>query len=465
MTRTAIALLTATAFLFGSPWGFAQQANENQLVLEEVLVTARKRTETLQDVPFSISAVTEREMRNRGMDTIEDIARNVASFTVQNLGPGQSQVAIRGASAGQVVRDQPGVKEQVGVYLDESVISMSLFTPDIDLYDMNRVEVLRGPQGTNLGRDSVGGAVMIWTKRPQDEFGGDITATTGSYDRRDVRASVNHLRHGSEIIEHRLGRKRGPNDGDDERRAPVDGDGSRCRRRDAGRVGRRRGVCAEACRVGLQCQLGHAVEVEDGGVEHQVVLRRVGAVAAEVVPDEVRPLGVLLLDDPARLAVGDAVLGGVAAHALVERVAGMFAVGTLGMMVGSMWHWVFPINKGLWTGSYVLFTAGMACVALATIMWLVDVQNRRRWTKPAVIYGMNPMVAFVGSAVMARLIYSILRVDYNGQSVSLQNWIYQTGFASWLSPMNASLAFAVAFVTFWYAVLAVLYKRKIFYRV
>lgn len=150
---------------------------------------------------------------------------------------------------------------------------------------------------------------------------------------------------------------------------------------------------------------------------------------------------------------------------LVERVAGMFAVGTLGMMVGSMWHWVFPINKGLWTGSYVLFTAGMACVALATIMWLVDVQNRRRWTKPAVIYGMNPMVAFVGSAVMARLIYSILRVDYNGQSVSLQNWIYQTGFASWLSPMNASLAFAVAFVTFWYAVLAVLYKRKIFYRV
>jgi predicted acyltransferase len=150
---------------------------------------------------------------------------------------------------------------------------------------------------------------------------------------------------------------------------------------------------------------------------------------------------------------------------LLERVAAMFAAGTIGMVLGLMWNWVFPINKGIWTSSYVLFTAGMATVALATIMWLVDIQNRRGWTKPFVVYGMNPMAAFVGSAVMARLIYSILRVDSNGQSISLQSWIYQTAFASWLSPMTASLAFAVAFVTFWYAVLALLYRRNIFFRV
>ena len=74
--------------------------------------------------------------------------------TVQNLGPGQSQVSVRGVSAGQIVRDQPGVKEQVGVYLDESVISLSLFTPDLDLFDLNRVETLRGPQGTLFGSGS-----------------------------------------------------------------------------------------------------------------------------------------------------------------------------------------------------------------------------------------------------------------------------------------------------------------------
>lgn len=150
---------------------------------------------------------------------------------------------------------------------------------------------------------------------------------------------------------------------------------------------------------------------------------------------------------------------------LAERVAGMFAAGALAMMVGLIWNWVFPINKGIWTSSYVLFTGGMATVALGTVMWLVDMRSWRWWTRPFVIYGMNPMVAFVGSAIMARLIYSILRVDYNGQSVSLQSWIYQTAFASWLSPKNASLAFAVAFVTFWYGVLAVLHRRKIFFRV
>ena len=103
----------------------------------------------------------------RGVQTIEDVAANVGGLTVQNLGPGQSQVAIRGVSAGQIVRDQPGVKEQVGVYLDESVVSLSLFTPDLDLFDTNRVEVLRGPQGTLFGSGSLTGTVRYITNQPE----------------------------------------------------------------------------------------------------------------------------------------------------------------------------------------------------------------------------------------------------------------------------------------------------------
>ena len=76
-------------------------------------------------------------------------------------------MSIRGVSAGQIVRDQPGVKEQVGVYLDESVISLSLFTPDLDLFDLNRVETLRGPQGTLFGSGSVGGTLRYITNQPQ----------------------------------------------------------------------------------------------------------------------------------------------------------------------------------------------------------------------------------------------------------------------------------------------------------
>jgi iron complex outermembrane recepter protein len=132
----------------------------------EIVVTATKREQTLLEVPFSINAQTQEDIERSGAGGLEDLSRNVAGLTVQNLGPGQSQVSVRGVSAGQIVRDQPGVKEQVGVYLDESVISLSLFTPDLDLFDLNRVETLRGPQGTLFGSGSVGGTVRYITNQP-----------------------------------------------------------------------------------------------------------------------------------------------------------------------------------------------------------------------------------------------------------------------------------------------------------
>src|SRR5258708_14996260 len=127
--------------------------------LESILVTATKREAGLKDVPFSINAQTEEDIRRSGATTLEDLSRNVVGLAIQNLGPGQSQVSIRGVSSGQIVRDQPGVKEQVGVYLDETAISMSLFTPDLDLFDLKRVETLRGPQGTLYGSGNIGGTI------------------------------------------------------------------------------------------------------------------------------------------------------------------------------------------------------------------------------------------------------------------------------------------------------------------
>ena len=121
---------SALALVVGLPAGQAIAADADTGVeVQELVVTARKRDEALIDVPFSVAAQSEAVMRNRGITNVEELSRTVASFTVQNLGPGQSQVAIRGISAGQIVRDQPGVKEQVGVYLDESVISLSPCPP------------------------------------------------------------------------------------------------------------------------------------------------------------------------------------------------------------------------------------------------------------------------------------------------------------------------------------------------
>jgi len=165
---TTIVLATpAWAQTAGEEQAQAANAPENTSAGDVIIVTATKRASTLQDVPFSINAQTQEDIQRANASTIEDISRNVAGLTVQNLGPGQSQVSVRGVSAGQIVRDQPGVKEQVGVYLDESVVSLSLFTPDFDLFDLNRVETLRGPQGTLFGSGSVGGTIRYITNQPK----------------------------------------------------------------------------------------------------------------------------------------------------------------------------------------------------------------------------------------------------------------------------------------------------------
>lgn len=171
-------------------------------------------------------------------------------------------------------------------------------------------------------------------------------------------------------------------------------------------------------------------------------------------------------------AIGTGMLGVIAgrwiamtSRPLIERIAGLFAAGALVMMLGAMWNWVFPINKSLWTSSYVLFTAGMAAISLATIMWIVEHYNMRWWTKPFVIYGVNPIFAFVGSAVMARIIYTLWKVEYDGKLQSIQSVIYQAVFLSWLPPRVASLAFALTFVLFWLGLLTVLYRRNIILKV
>jgi iron complex outermembrane receptor protein len=174
--------LTA-ALVFASGNVLAQGTPEDTGEVEELIVTATKRAATIQEVPFSINAQTELDIQRSGADDIEELSRNVAGLTIQNLGPGQSQVSVRGVSAGQVVRDQPGVKEQVGVYLDESVISLSLFTPDLDLFDLNRVETLRGPQGTLFGSGSVGGTIRFITNQPvlgetEGVFEADLNSVT-----------------------------------------------------------------------------------------------------------------------------------------------------------------------------------------------------------------------------------------------------------------------------------------------
>ena len=149
-------------------------------------------------------------------------------------------------------------------------------------------------------------------------------------------------------------------------------------------------------------------------------------------------------------------------RALSERLVGLFGAGALAAVAGLMWDWSLPINKNLWTSSYVLFTAGMGAMTLATCMWVIEVLHVRWWTKPFLIFGMNPIVAFVGSGVMARCIYTVFTASYHGRRVPVQSIIFQSAFASWLPPRDASLLFALVFVLLWLGILSVLHRKQWF---
>lgn len=154
------------------------------------------------------------------------------------------------------------------------------------------------------------------------------------------------------------------------------------------------------------------------------------------------------------------------ARPIHEKLVGLFGAGALATVGGLMWNWSFPINKNLWTSSYVLFTAGVAAITLATCIWLIDIVGVKWWTKPFIWFGRNPLLAFMGTGLMSRTIYSLVRLpNGDGTSSSLQRVIYESAYASWLSPKDASLLFALSYVALWAAILWALDRRGVYWKV
>jgi predicted acyltransferase len=148
-----------------------------------------------------------------------------------------------------------------------------------------------------------------------------------------------------------------------------------------------------------------------------------------------------------------------------DKARGLFVFSGIGLAVGHLWHLWFPINKNLWTSSYVVFTAGFACVLLGACYWLIDVKRLRGWAVPFVVFGTNAIAAFTLSSFVAKCIgiYKVTRLD--GTSVSIKGYVYQKFFAPLASPVNASLLFALSYVLFWLALMWLLYRRKIFIKI
>jgi len=148
-----------------------------------------------------------------------------------------------------------------------------------------------------------------------------------------------------------------------------------------------------------------------------------------------------------------------------EKVAGLFVAGAFCTMIGWAWNPFFPINKALWTSSYVFFTAGLALQLLALCYWLIDIKGYRKWAWPFVVFGLNAIALFVGSAIMVKLMGLIQVPQGDGTRISSHEWIFDNLFLSWASPVNASLAFAIAFILVWLFLMWLLYRKQIFIKV
>ncbi len=183
-SKAPMAFVVSNMLLLG---GYQANAAE----LEEVIVTAQKRAESLQDTPIAVTAFTPTAIQNKGIDNIADMADFTPNLIFDTTSP------VSGLSSGAVVfirgignsdfslTTDPGV----GVYVDGIYMSRSAGGV-LDVLDVERIEVLRGPQGTLFGRNTIGGALNITSRKPAEEFQGSVEVTGGDFNRQDVRVSV-----------------------------------------------------------------------------------------------------------------------------------------------------------------------------------------------------------------------------------------------------------------------------------
>lgn len=191
-SQWSIAVVVATAIC--SPWSVAQEAESQRVdrstanALEEIVVTAQKREQRLQDVPLAVSAYGAEQLENQAVQSLTDLNAKMPNVVLAPVGafPYAGTFFIRGLGFADVESSfEPAVGVEVnGVYLARNAGALT------DFFDIESVQVLRGPQGTLYGRNAIGGVVSIRTKRPDGTVGGAVQLTTGDHGRREGRASI-----------------------------------------------------------------------------------------------------------------------------------------------------------------------------------------------------------------------------------------------------------------------------------
>ena len=144
-----------------------------------------------------------------------------------------------------------------------------------------------------------------------------------------------------------------------------------------------------------------------------------------------------------------------------EKAAKLVLWGLVGIVLGKALSFIIPINKQIWTPTYVLLSSGLASLMLAFYYWLTDIKNIKQWAKPFIIFGSNSLFLYVASGFMVRTLIEI-KVVYGD---SLYSWLYKEMFVPWAGDLNGSLFFAITWILFWLGVLWVFYIKKIFIKI
>jgi predicted acyltransferase len=149
-------------------------------------------------------------------------------------------------------------------------------------------------------------------------------------------------------------------------------------------------------------------------------------------------------------------------HLFFPRQSGAFHII---LAAGYVWDGFFPMNKSIWTSSYVVYTAGLALNFLAICYWFIDVKGYKKWAVPFQVYGLNAITVFFLSGMVAKAMSMIKVANAAGDQVSVKTYLFDMFFLSWLDPINASLLWAIVYIAIWLGLMWILYAKKIFIKV
>lgn len=149
----------------------------------------------------------------------------------------------------------------------------------------------------------------------------------------------------------------------------------------------------------------------------------------------------------------------------MKAIKKLIKYGAIGVVLGLLWNNIYPFNKPLWSSSYVIYAGGLAMLFLSLLLWLIDVKGFRKWSRPFIHFGTNPLFIFVLAGLIARLFLILKITNSSGELISIKGYLFNDVFAPLAGNMNGSLLFGISHIIVFWLITYVLYRRKIFIKI